>query len=70
MSITIDLSLSALIGWLPIVSTASDVMQHARAAAGIISCPLASPVAISAKSESPAPATSRGLTESAGKLGY
>ena len=58
-------SAEALIGVFPIVSTASDVMQQASAAVGIIPCPLANPVANKASSESPAPATSSGLTERA-----
>ena len=41
------------------ISTARAAIQQAKAAVGIISCPLASPVANSANSESPAPATSR-----------
>ena len=36
---------AALIGVLPIVSTARDVMQQAKAAMGIISWPQVSPVA-------------------------
>ena len=48
------------------VSTASAAMQQASAAVGIIACPLAKPVAKTASSESPAPATSSGLTDRAG----
>ena len=52
---------------LPIVSTARAAMQQASAAVGIIAWPLARPVAKRANNESPAPATSSGLTDRAGK---
>ena len=67
ISITLLRRAVALMGVLPMVSTARAAMQQAKAAVGIIACPLASPVANSANSESPAPATSRGFTDRAGK---
>ena len=49
------------------MSTAAEAIQQASAAVGIMACPEANPVANRASKESPAPATSRGLTDRAGK---
>ena len=54
-------------GSLPIVSTAIDAIQHAIADVDIKVCLQDSPTAITDSKESPAPATSTGFTESAGK---
>ena len=54
-------------GVLPSVSTAIAAIQHPRAALSIIEFLLAKEVAITASNESPAPATSKGLTDNAGK---
>ena len=59
------LRVSEEMGVLPIVSTARAAMQQASAAVGIIAWPLARPVAKRANNESPAPATSSGLTDRA-----
>ena len=49
------------------VSTAKDAVQHARADAYIKGIPEASAVDMTAKTESPAPETSTGLVDQAGK---
>ena len=56
-----------MIGVLPSVSTAIAAMQHPRAALSIIEFLLAKEVAITASNESPAPATSAGFEDKAGK---
>ena len=54
-------------GTLPIDSTANALIQQLIAAVAIKGCPAASPTDITESSESPAPVTSRGLIDNAGK---
>ena len=69
IEISLDLRLSGVTGRLPIVSTAKDAVQHASAEACIKGIPEARAVDKTAKTESPAPETSTGLVDNAGRVG-
>ena len=58
---------SLLMGLLPIFSTAKQEMQQASAEVIITLCLLDIPIDITERSASPAPETSNGFTQSAGK---
>ena len=67
LSCNVFCNFSSDIGLFPIDSTAKEAIQQAIAAVAIIGWPDEIPVAITAKRESPAPVTSKGFADSAGK---